>query len=245
MTPSAPGEAPARVPRSALGGRVANQQGVRDGADAPQIRRPAAKRFRALQDLGHSVGRRALLDERVVGVENGGEAEISNLDNGVGELRCEEHAARTEVAMEDLRRMAVRQGEDCLPDVGSASRLLKPISFVEALHPILDVPALEKVRDYVEVPLILHDVGDATDVRVLELLQRSQPCEHVGRALQLGLWDGLASLQLLALLFLEHLNRAVGKLADIVLKDVLLVEHRLADGHWARGALGAGRALGP
>mmetsp|Transcript_54314 Transcript_54314/g.109028 ORF Transcript_54314/g.109028 Transcript_54314/m.109028 type:complete len:369 (-) Transcript_54314:316-1422(-) len=152
----AAGETPTGVlPSGALAWCLADKKSMCDGADAPEVRRTISEWLGALQHLGHNVRRWILLGDRVVGVENCSQPEVPNLHYGIRHLGGEHQGAGAQVAMVDLRSVAVGKRQHRLAHVGRARLLLQPVALVQALQPVLDVTAWPMVGDDVEVVAVL------------------------------------------------------------------------------------------
>mmetsp|Transcript_64755 Transcript_64755/g.174963 ORF Transcript_64755/g.174963 Transcript_64755/m.174963 type:complete len:293 (+) Transcript_64755:899-1777(+) len=228
-------QAPARGRRGrrALRGRAAHEERAGDGAEAPHVGCAVGASLAVSEHAGVGVRRRLLLDDPVVRVQDGREAEIAHLDHGVRQLGGELQAAGPEVPVVHVHRMAVGQRQHRLAYVLGTCLLLEPVPLVEALHPILNVAALRELEEDEEIVVVLHHVEDAAYVRVLELLQRLQLGQHVSRPPHRRPRDRLARAQLPGGLLSDHLDCAERPLADVVLEDVLPLEGPVLQRHGA------------
>mmetsp|Transcript_90787 Transcript_90787/g.271014 ORF Transcript_90787/g.271014 Transcript_90787/m.271014 type:complete len:297 (+) Transcript_90787:917-1807(+) len=236
-------ETPSQAQSTGVRRRAAHQEGVGYGAEAPNVGISTRGPLRAVKQLWRCVGALRRCDGSSVGVQDGREAQVADLHGGVGQLRGQPKAARAQVTVVDLLRMAVRQGDQHLADILDHGGLMKPVALLgDPDHPFGHIAASAFVHDDIDVVLVLENLLDTADVRMAELAKHLQPWDCIRRYRQsstplpeAGLGHGLADLRGPRLALSQDLHRAEAPQAHVILKHVLGIKDRAAGVH-SRGA---------
>lgn len=146
--------------------RIASEKQVKNHSTRPNVTRLVVL---ALQNLrGDIIARAELLSHFGVGVVVVGSAEVNDFDEAVVLPRVVEDVFWFQVTMDNLVGVDVVKGRDHLPD--SPSRFFFRESLLQ-VNPLVKLSSLAKFSDDVEVGVVLEELQDFYDVRVVASLE--------------------------------------------------------------------------